>query len=226
MMPPEKVTVLVITAVIAILVSVTLLNSSQEAARDRVEAWQVASAQEGNWPPNGEPTRYTTSDLNAGAARTRLPPKPKPPTTDGPSTSGTAEDPTSFTVHTIRKGDTLGALALHYLGKADARPLLAANPGLDPRKLRLGTEIRIPRPRPPDDDDAPSRTSARSDPAPIPTDSPARWYTVGPGDSLQRISQKTYGTTRHWRTIYDANRGRLRSPDWVKEGQALFLPPL
>lgn len=49
-------------------------------------------------------------------------------------------------------------------------------------------------------------------------------YTVQSGDTLEKISKKFYGTTKKWRTIYDANRSVLRSPDRVYPGQKLMIP--
>lgn len=49
-------------------------------------------------------------------------------------------------------------------------------------------------------------------------------YTVQTGDTLQKISQKFYGTTRKWKRIYNANRGVLRNSDRVYPGQKLVIP--
>lgn len=50
-------------------------------------------------------------------------------------------------VHVIQPGDTLGAIALRYLGSSDPRTvkrLTDENPGLDPLKLQVGHKLRIP----------------------------------------------------------------------------------
>lgn len=49
-------------------------------------------------------------------------------------------------------------------------------------------------------------------------------YTVGKHDTLQKISKKFYGTTKKWKTIYDANKDVLRGPDKVYPGQVLNIP--
>ena len=49
-------------------------------------------------------------------------------------------------------------------------------------------------------------------------------YTVKKGDTLQKISEQFYGTTRKWKKIYDANRDHLKSPDRVYAGQKLMIP--
>lgn len=68
-------------------------------------------------------------------------------------------------------------------------------------------------------------TTPRSHYAPAPSKS-TRTYTVKKGDTLQEISQKYYGTTRQWRKIYDANRGKIKGgPDKIVPGMKLTIPP-
>lgn len=50
-------------------------------------------------------------------------------------------------------------------------------------------------------------------------------YTVQKGDTLEKISQRFYGTPKKWRRIYDANQEVLKSPDRVYPGQKLQIPP-
>lgn len=47
-------------------------------------------------------------------------------------------------VYTIKSGDTLGKIAAAY--KITLSQLQAANPGIDPRRLRIGQQIRVPAP--------------------------------------------------------------------------------
>jgi nucleoid-associated protein YgaU len=49
-------------------------------------------------------------------------------------------------------------------------------------------------------------------------------YTVQRGDTLQKISQKFYGTTRSWQKIYDANRGKIKKPDVIVVGTVIKIP--
>lgn len=49
-------------------------------------------------------------------------------------------------------------------------------------------------------------------------------YTVGKNDTLQKISQKFYGTTKKWKKIYNANKDKLKGPDKVYPGQVLDIP--
>lgn len=49
-------------------------------------------------------------------------------------------------------------------------------------------------------------------------------YKVGKGDTLQKISQKFYGTTKKWTKIYDANKGSLKGPNKIYPGQVIDIP--
>ena len=49
-------------------------------------------------------------------------------------------------------------------------------------------------------------------------------YTVEKNDTLQKISQKFYGTTKKWAKIYEANRDTLKTPDRVYPGKTLNIP--
>ncbi|MFH1641014.1 MAG: LysM peptidoglycan-binding domain-containing protein, partial [Candidatus Omnitrophota bacterium] len=49
-------------------------------------------------------------------------------------------------------------------------------------------------------------------------------YTVQKGDTLQKISQKMYGTTKKWNKIYEANADTLKGPDKIYPGQVINIP--
>jgi len=77
-------------------------------------------------------------------------------TTGGTGTDTTVTDTTSVrdttpptpvagSTYTIKKKDTLWSIATRYLGGGKRWPeIVAANPGLDPKKLRIGQTIKIP----------------------------------------------------------------------------------
>ena len=54
---------------------------------------------------------------------------------------------------------------------------------------------------------------------------PATTYTVKSGDTLERIASKVYGDGKQWNRIYKANKDRLSSPNKLKVGQELVIPP-
>jgi nucleoid-associated protein YgaU len=49
-------------------------------------------------------------------------------------------------------------------------------------------------------------------------------YVVQKGDTLQKISNKFFGTTKKWHKIYEANKGELRGPDKIYPGQTIRIP--
>jgi len=49
-------------------------------------------------------------------------------------------------------------------------------------------------------------------------------YKVQKGDTLQKISQKFFGTTKKWHEIYEANRDVLKSPDRLYPGKTINIP--
>lgn len=51
-------------------------------------------------------------------------------------------------------------------------------------------------------------------------------YVVQKGDTLQKISMKLFGTTKHWHKIFTANKQTLRGPDKIYPGQTIRIPDL
>lgn len=51
-----------------------------------------------------------------------------------------------------------------------------------------------------------------------------RIYIVEKGDTLQKISEKAYGTTKKWKKIFEANADILKDPNSIYVGQELTIP--
>lgn len=49
-------------------------------------------------------------------------------------------------------------------------------------------------------------------------------YTVQKNDTLQKISQRFYGTARNWMKIYQANKDILKGPNSIYPGQVINIP--
>jgi len=49
-------------------------------------------------------------------------------------------------------------------------------------------------------------------------------YTAQKGDTLQKISQKHFGTTKNWYKIYKANKDTMKGPNKVYPGQTIRIP--
>jgi LysM repeat protein len=88
-------------------------------------------------------------------------------------------------------------------------PLRPTSPGTGPSVPVVVPPLSVPAPAVP----APA-TPARP-----------RTYTVQSGDSLTRIAQKFYGDGSKGDRIFQANRGKLKSMNALKEGQVLVIPP-
>ena len=54
--------------------------------------------------------------------------------------------------------------------------------------------------------------------------SDTRTYKVEKNDTLQKISQKLFGTTKRWNEIYKLNKDKLKSPDKLYSGQTILVP--
>lgn len=53
---------------------------------------------------------------------------------------------------------------------------------------------------------------------------PARTYTVKPGDTLSKIAQEHLGKASAYMQIFELNKDQLSDPDKIKPGQVLRLP--
>ncbi len=51
-----------------------------------------------------------------------------------------------------------------------------------------------------------------------------KYYTVQKNDTLQKISQKFYGTTKKWKLLYEENKDILKSPDELYPEMKLKIP--
>jgi nucleoid-associated protein YgaU len=51
-------------------------------------------------------------------------------------------------------------------------------------------------------------------------------YTVVKDDTLQKISKKVYGSYSKWTKIYDANKDKIKNPNFVKPGIVIIIPPV
>ena len=49
-------------------------------------------------------------------------------------------------------------------------------------------------------------------------------YTVQKDDTLQKIAKKVYGSYGKWIKIYEANKEKLKNPNFVKPGTVLTIP--
>lgn len=87
-----------------------------------------------------QPSGTSLYTVSVGSTPTK---SPSPPPASKPTATTPAPPPKR--TYTIKKGDTLWALAVKYYGKGtEWTKIQSANPGIVPTKLRIGTTIVIP----------------------------------------------------------------------------------
>ena len=118
-----------------------------------------------------------------------------------------AEDRVNFVSHRISRGETLGGLARRYLVSLDL--LVAANPGIQPRRLSIGQRIVLP-----------LSSAARSNPGSAP-----RMLTAGQRYHLVRWGETMSGIAQRYRVrLSDLLRwNAMRSSDVLRAGRRLIV---
>jgi nucleoid-associated protein YgaU len=135
--------------------------------------------------------------------------------------------PPAFREHVVREGESFESIARRYFGRDGLGSVVArANPLRDPRRLRPGDTVRVPL----DPENIQGVVVGEGEDEPAEPGAPGAdavvEYRVRPGDTLSRIAQSYYGSVRHADFVFRANRDVLSSPDSLRVGQTLRLPPL
>lgn len=178
--------------------------------------------------PDDEPPAETLAVLPRDAS---APPSPEvtnaaPPiedpmaesATDPPAEPATVPQPNAAASipvdYTIRDGDTLMTIAANWFGDPYKWDLIAkANPGLNPRRLRIGQRITLP---PRDAQRSETPTAGRE----------SLIHVVEAGDTLSGLAKAYYGNGGLWERIFMANRTALNGdPDSLQVGMKLIIPP-
>lgn len=126
----------------------------------------------------------------------------------------------------VKEGDTLSSIAKEVYGKASVWPKLQeANPDIDPNRLQIGQKVQLP----PSEDVLPKSTTQgagdEQQTVIIPPEGSIT-HEVKANESLWAISAEHYGTGRHWRYIFEANKHVMGDdPDKLEEGMKLIIPP-
>ena len=126
-------------------------------------------------------------------------------------------------IYIVRKGDTLASISRHIYGNERMiHALERANPGLDPRRMRIGQKIRLPHHGGVGLAARHHRTSRR---AYASSARGARTYVVRAGEDLSGIARKFYHNPALWKKIYDANRRIIgSSPNKLRAGERIVIP--
>jgi nucleoid-associated protein YgaU len=140
------------------------------------------------------------------------------------------------TTYTVASGDTLGGIAKKTYGKETAwTAIQAANPGVNPNNLKVGTVLQLPAA-----DQLPageqvaaagkSRGATRASTPPAKkggsksTGTTGRRYTVKNGDTLWKIAKAEYGTATKANVDRIREANSIGSDGALKAGQSLTIP--
>jgi len=124
--------------------------------------------------------------------------------------------------YTVKEGDSIVSIWRSITGNERGwEKLLAANPGVDASRLKIGQVLKVPDAAPA----SPTGTSQSTSTTPTTKTSGASTYTVEGGDTLHRIANKVYGDSKLWNQIYEANKSTIGSdPAALKVGMKLQIP--
>ncbi len=121
--------------------------------------------------------------------------------------------------HSISTTDSLPSIAMRYYGSAEPEiieGIRLANPILSQGGFREGTKLTIP-----------PLEVVQNTPVVIYADTPAgkeRVYTIRSGDTLSKIAARKYGNASKWRSIYNANKDKIKKPSAIRVGMTIRLP--
>lgn len=123
--------------------------------------------------------------------------------------------------HVIQTGDTFADLAEQYYGSRAARYvslIMQANPDVDPRRMRVGSEVVIPSL----ESEAPAEAAPAKRPA---VSAGADAYRVQEGDTLYAIARKLCGDGERYRELHSLNRDLIGGDaNRLRPGMALRVP--
>jgi len=222
----EKAGVLFITGLVAVILALALFGTSgtttppDDAAGAGGVASREADAESSvGVDPSGEENEPNADDLWKGIDQ------------PGPIAPGPIDPapPSSGREHVVRAGDRLANIAKQYLGDAGRwQAIVAANPGLDPARLKVGQKLTIPEaglaagpaPRPEPERSPSIEPDKRS---PVATGKKP-FYVVKKGDTLTSIAQRELRDRAAWRKLYDMNKSVVKNANRLPVGLTLTLP--
>lgn len=185
---------------------------------DAVEAADAAADED-----DDEDVRRSASTDSRADRRSPAKSIPGPSTGTASETASEAPDSPSDRNYVVQPGDTLEGIAVELYGDAVYWDEIAqANPLVDPRKLRVGQEIRLPR------REAIEGEGRDEDEDEVQVVAPGEVvrYTVRPGDTLSTIARAYYGQASRWRYLYNVNRNTIgANPNALQAGDVLEIPP-
>jgi nucleoid-associated protein YgaU len=124
---------------------------------------------------------------------------------------------TGTRTHIVASGDNFSTLAAKYYGDASLFGLIQkANPGVDPRRMKVGQNLVIP--------ERPAQVTSASAAQVSPVAGPDE-HIVAAGETLAKIAQDRLGAELRWEELYKLNRDVIGAdPARLKVGMRLKLP--
>lgn len=175
------------------LTAMLIQGCKREQSGENTPDTSVAAIDTNNFPPI-ETTPVVMAPSNPPVETSTVPQMP-PPLSVAPATPETTpviETPAPATTeYVVVQGDTLGKIAKNH--GVSLRALEAANPSVEPRRLKIGQQLTIP---------AATANSAASPTTSAAPSNGEEIYVVKSGDTLTRIARR-YGTTV--KAIQEAN---------------------
>jgi LysM repeat protein len=159
------------------------------------------------------------------------------PTHGSTTPGGRMSSPSSGgNTYTVVSGDTLSGIAKKT--GTTVSGLKAANPSINPDKLKVKQVINLPAagsstPASPGSHSDSSRSPGTAATRPAPSSSrhsgdgtiaAGSTYKVKKGDTLRKIAKAAFGDEKLWGRIFRANRGELSSADDLEPGMLLRIP--
>jgi len=152
------------------------------------------------------PIGGTTSGIPGGNFNTQL----RPPDTN-PVPIEAAPVATGSKTHVVANGELLGDIALkYYKSSKQWRKIAEANPGIDPKNLKIGQKLVIP-----------GIEVKSAETTPVVAGVGERTYTIKSGDTLYLVAKKELGSASRWKEIEKLNG--VSSSD-LRVGQVIKLP--
>lgn len=121
-------------------------------------------------------------------------------------------------IHVITPGDSFSKLAERYFGSQTYTALLIdANPNVDPRRMKVGSTVKIP---PKTNAERPARDAIVQ-----PRRVGGGTYEVREGDSLYAIAETHLGSGARWPEVYELNKAKIGTdPTQLNIGLVVKLP--
>jgi nucleoid-associated protein YgaU len=171
--------------------------------------------------PSTQPSRTVMADVPTLEAPTTVTPAYAAPTPSFTNMANVSSN--SPRTHRVASGESPYSISQTVYGSGKYfKRILAANPGIDPRRLKIGQILVIPELT--ETDKPAGSTAATNTEGSEPIDARSA-YKVVSGDSLEGISRKLYGGSQMMDQLYEMNK-TLIGPDEnvLKVGWILKLP--